>query len=130
MSQSRESRDFIPALRFPALTRYFDWVMASTLKEEKFQTLLIDQAAIAPGSRVLDLGCGTGTLAVMVKQRVPKAHVSALDADPEALALARAKADVASSEVEFRRALACISHRRPVRGREDRRPGDGNRGSA
>jgi len=33
-------RDYISALRFHSLTRYFDTVLASTLKEEKFKSLL------------------------------------------------------------------------------------------
>ncbi len=98
--------DYIPALRFHSLTRSFDTVLASTLKEEKFKSLLARQANVQPGDRVLDVGCGTGTLAVLLKQAVPEAHVVGVDADRAALDIARKKATEAQVEIELHEALA------------------------
>lgn len=53
---------------------------------------LLDQAAIRPGHRVLDIGCGTGTLAIVIKRLHPDTQVVGLDPDPKALARARRKA--------------------------------------
>jgi ubiquinone/menaquinone biosynthesis C-methylase UbiE len=96
-----ESRSYVPALRFPALTRLYDPVVRLTTREQRFKELLVDQAAPERGQRVLDLGCGTGTLAVQVKRHQPGAEVAGLDADPEMLARARAKADEAGVELEL-----------------------------
>ncbi len=101
-----EPAGYIPALRFHALTRYFDAVLATTLKEEKFKSLLVEQANVQPGNRVLDVGCGTGTLAVLLKKAVPEAHIVGLDADRTALEIARKKATEAEVEIEFHEALA------------------------
>jgi tRNA1(Val) A37 N6-methylase TrmN6 len=43
----------------------------------------------APGERVVDLGCGVGTAALCLMQRVPELRVAGIDGDPDALALAR-----------------------------------------
>jgi ubiquinone/menaquinone biosynthesis C-methylase UbiE len=96
-----ESRGYLPALRFPALTRLYDPVIRFTTREGRFKELLVEQAAPAPGQRILDLGCGTGTLAIQVKQREPGAEVAGLDADPEMLSQARSKADRAGVKLEL-----------------------------
>ncbi len=106
MSEPTHGRDFIPALRFHWLTRHFDSVVAATLKEDRFRGLLLDQARIEPQHRVVDIGCGTGTLAVMAKRMVPEAEVMALDPDGEALEIAKAKALEAGVDIEFRNTLA------------------------
>jgi ubiquinone/menaquinone biosynthesis C-methylase UbiE len=94
------SRDgYLPALRFPALTRVYDPVIRLTTREGRFKELLVDQAAPEAGQRILDLGCGTGTLAIQVKRREPGASVVGLDADPEMLSQARQKAERAGVEV-------------------------------
>jgi ubiquinone/menaquinone biosynthesis C-methylase UbiE len=53
---------------------------------------LVEAAAVRPGQRVLEIGCGTGNLALLVKAREPGAHVVGLDPDFAALARARRKA--------------------------------------
>ena len=93
--------DFVAALRLPALTRFYDPVVAFTTRESTFKRRLIEQAAPAPGERILDLGCGTGTLALRIKERQPESELSGLDADPEMLARARAKAEASGLEIHF-----------------------------
>lgn len=92
---------YIPALRIRALTRYYDPVVALTTREREFKRRLVDQLRPAPGQRILDLGCGTGTLALLVKARQPEADVSGLDADPEMLARAAGKVAGAGAEIEL-----------------------------
>jgi ubiquinone/menaquinone biosynthesis C-methylase UbiE len=96
-----DDRRFIPALRFSSLTPVFDTVVRFTTREKTFKERLLREAAVAPGESVLDLGAGTGTLAIMLEGLVPGAQVTGLDADPEILALARRKAAQAGARVEF-----------------------------
>ena len=53
---------------------------------------LLDAARIRPGDRVLEIGCGTGNLALLVKREIPNAEVTGLDPDPRALERAARKA--------------------------------------
>jgi ubiquinone/menaquinone biosynthesis C-methylase UbiE len=53
---------------------------------------LVEQADLRPGHRVLEVGCGTGSLALLVKRRHPDVDLVGLDPDPKALARARRKA--------------------------------------
>jgi len=103
---TNQTARYLPALRFRALTALFDPVVRLTLREREFKNRLLNQADPRSGQRILDLGSGTGTLAILVKERVPEAEVVGLDADPEILDRARAKAAEAEVEVEFDRALS------------------------
>ncbi|WP_296496110.1 methyltransferase [Phenylobacterium sp.] len=47
-----------------------------------------------PGERVLDLGCGPGAVMLAAAVRRREAHFTGVEADPEALALARANIDL------------------------------------
>lgn len=100
------SEPYVHALRFRSLTRFYDRVLGATLKEEKFKGLLVGQARVLPGHRVLDLGCGTGTLTILLKTAAPEATVAGLDGDPEALGIAREKAAREGVAIEFHEALA------------------------
>lgn len=91
----------MPALRFRSLTGLYDPVVRTTTREKEFKTRLLRQARLTPGQRVLDLGCGTGTLAIEAKLAQPGAEVVGLDGDSEILERARAKADAAGVEVQF-----------------------------
>ena len=89
---TKKERDFLPALRFERLTPLYDPIVRVTTRERAFKARLLDQAAIRAGERVLDVGCGTGTLAIDAKRRHPGAAVTGLDADPAMLDRARRKA--------------------------------------
>ncbi|HXW55468.1 MAG TPA: methyltransferase domain-containing protein [Candidatus Cybelea sp.] len=67
---------------------------------------LLDQAVLAPGQRVLDIGCGTGTLAALLKSLYPEVHVVGLDPDPKALARAGRKAARAGFSIRFDRGFS------------------------
>lgn len=101
----REAR-YVPALRFRFLTRVYDPAVRATTRELEFKRRLLDQARIESGHRVLDLGCGTGTLAAMAKRRAPAAEVVGLDGDPEVLERARAKTEGEGLEVRFDEGLS------------------------
>ncbi|MGA8217834.1 MAG: class I SAM-dependent methyltransferase [Solirubrobacterales bacterium] len=96
-----ESGGYLPALRFSALTRIYDPVIRATTREGRFKEMLVEQTAPEAGQRILDLGCGTGTLAIQVKRREPRADVVGIDADPEMLGRARQKAERAAVELTF-----------------------------
>jgi len=95
------STKYIPALQFDWLTPVYDPVLRRMLPEIALKQRLIAQAQIADGQRVLDLGAGTGTLTIMIKQACPGASVVGLDGDPTILALARQKAAAAGVAVRF-----------------------------
>jgi SAM-dependent methyltransferase len=61
-------------------------------REERFTALIdaVGEATGRPDPLVLDLGCGPGSLATRLLDRIPAATVVAIDADPVLLALGRA----------------------------------------
>ena len=106
MNAPNETRDFTPALRFRFLTRFYDRLIAATLKEAPLKARLVAEVAAKRGERVLDLGCGTGTLTLMLKRATPEASVVGLDADEEVLERARRKATEEGLEVELVRGMS------------------------
>jgi ubiquinone/menaquinone biosynthesis C-methylase UbiE len=99
-------RGFLPALRFKALTPYFDAVVRLTTRERLFKERLLDRLGAGPHASVLDVGAGTGTLALQVKERWPEAAVTGLDADADILAIARRKGAADDRQVEWVEALS------------------------
>lgn len=93
--------NYVPALRFTWLTPFYDVIVGTTTRERTFKRALIAQARIGVGHEVLDVGSGTGTLAIQVKQEHPLATVTGLDGDPAILAIATNKARKAGAAVRF-----------------------------
>ena len=77
------------------------WVL--TLGRDRvFREKTLDLARVALGESVLDIGCGTGTLALAAKNRVgSSASVTGIDASPQMIARARKKARRVGAEVTF-----------------------------
>jgi ubiquinone/menaquinone biosynthesis C-methylase UbiE len=67
---------------------------------------LAGQAELGSAQRVLEIGCGTGNLSLLVKRMHPHLEVVGLDPDPKALARARRKARSAGLMLQLDRGFA------------------------
>lgn len=103
---SSEKNRYTPALGYDFLTSLYDPVVRLTTRERTFKRALIKQADICGNHRVLDLGSGTGTLTLWIKEAHPDAQVTGVDGDPKIIGIAKRKALGAGINVSFDRALA------------------------
>jgi len=82
------------------------WLMTLG-RERAFRAKILRLARLEPGESVLDVGCGTGSLAIAAKGHVgPGGSVIGIDASAEMLARAERKAGKAGAEVVFQQAAA------------------------
>ena len=86
-----KSTRYIPALHFNWLTPFYDPLIRWVMREDTFKRRFVEQVDLQPGMKVLDLGCGTGTLTLMLKSAQPTADITGLDGDPAVLKIAKAK---------------------------------------
>jgi ubiquinone/menaquinone biosynthesis C-methylase UbiE len=76
-------------------------------RERTFREKTLDLARLAEGESVLDVGCGTGTLAIAAKSRVGhRGQVTGIDASPEMIGRATKKAGRKGVAVHFQTAAA------------------------
>ena len=102
----KSERQYTPAAGHSGeLAAYDDAVRAYT-KEAVWRPLMVQRINPQPSQTIVDIGAGTGTLAVALKKRCPEATVIAFDPDRAALELARAKAKAESVEIDWRLGFA------------------------
>ena len=103
MTESR--RTFVPGMGVEWLLPLYD-PLTTLLGVDRARRQLVLQAELEPGHRVLDIGCGTGSLAVLIKRLFPGVVVVGLDPDEKALARAARKARRAGVMVQLERGFA------------------------
>ena len=96
-----DDNGYTPALGRHELTGDYDRTIRLWTREARWRSALVDLIALQPGERLLDVGCGTGTLAIMLKQRTPTATITGLDPDPAILRIATNKASAANVEIKW-----------------------------
>lgn len=97
---------YIPAVRFTWLAPLYDPLIRVLMREDEFKGRLVKNANIQAGHRVLDFGCGTATLTLMVKKAYPQAEVVGIDEDGKILAIADAKVKRAGLSVILDKGMA------------------------
>ena len=105
MTQRHQEHDYLPAMgrdRLLPLYDPFTWLLGVPRVHRR----LVELAGIEPGHRVLEIGCGTGNLALRAQRMHPDAEVVGIDPDPLALQRARRKADRAGLPVRWDRGKA------------------------
>lgn len=103
---SEPTKSFTPALGRAALTPLYDSAIALLTREQRWRGALLDQISPRASDVILDVGCGTGTLALMLKQAAPDATVIGLDPDPDVLARAAKRARHAGLAIDFEQGFA------------------------
>jgi ubiquinone/menaquinone biosynthesis C-methylase UbiE len=98
-------RTYVPAAGWDVFLPLYD-ILARLMGSEASHRRLVEQAEVRPGHRVLDIGCGTGNLTLLVKGHHADAEVVGLDPDPKALARARRKADAQTLGVRLDRGFS------------------------
>ena len=93
-------KTYLPGMGHNRLLPLYD-PLCRLLGMPKVHRPLVDQAEIRPGQRVLEIGCGTGNLALLVKRLHPDAEIIGLDPDPKALARARCKCERRGLDVQL-----------------------------
>ena len=91
MINSKKQNRFIPGLRYSCLTPFYDSITKLVMPEITMKQSLVEQANIQKGYRILDIGCGTATLTMLIKRSQPESVVFGLDGDLQILKKARDK---------------------------------------
>ena len=92
---------YVPALGYSGLTPAYDLVLRMATRERTWRKGLLAQLRPQNGETILDVGCGTGTFAILCKRQAPRARVVGLDPDRQVLAIAAEKARRAGVKVEW-----------------------------
>ncbi len=102
---SKSQRTYLPAAGYDLFLPFYD-LIAKLLGADQARRTLLDQAPLRSGDHVLDIGCGTGTFATLLKQHYPTVEVIGIDPDPKVLARAKRKAERAGISVRFDQGFA------------------------
>jgi ubiquinone/menaquinone biosynthesis C-methylase UbiE len=98
-------REFLPAAGRDVFLPLYD-PLVSLMGFGRAVEELISQASVESHHEVLDVGCGTGTVIVMLKRAFPAVQIVGLDPDSKALQRARAKTRRAGVAVQLDQGFA------------------------
>ncbi len=81
---------------------FYDPFLKLTMDEEKFRQEIIETANLGGDEKILDIGCGTGTLDLMLAETLDSGHIYAIDLAPKMIKVAKKKAQRKGKEIDYR----------------------------
>ena len=105
-NNSGAEQAYVHALKYARLNSLYDPLLRLTMRESLFKGRLVEQMNLEKGQRVLDVGCGTATLTLLLKKTHPDAEVTGIDGDPGILEIARKKTAKAGLQIAFDEGMA------------------------
>lgn len=100
-----EQMNYTPPAGYSLLTPLYDIGVRLTTREVKWRETLVGLIAPNDNDVLLDVGAGTGSLALLMAQANPAVTYLGIDPDENAVEIARAKARRAGIDVEFKRTM-------------------------
>ena len=97
---------YVSALSLRWLTPFYDALVEGPMSAFRMRTDMMREMGDLSGRSLLDVGCGTGTFVLMLKERFPSAEVIGLDGDPSILEIARAKAQERGLAIQFAESMS------------------------
>ena len=91
-----------PPLGHAFLTPLYDFAVRLLTREHIWRHVFIDDIAPQPGEKIIDVGCGTGSLAVAIHEISPETIYIGIDPDEEAVRRARVKVSPFGSQAAFK----------------------------
>lgn len=82
-------------------TGAYDPLTARWPAGNKMRTTVIDALRLASDERLLELGCGSGRLAIQIKRRWPRVAITAVDGNRDIMKVARHRAQQAGVDINF-----------------------------
>src|SRR5262249_106346 len=98
-------RTYIPAAGHDWTLPLYD-PLVKLLGGDSARRVLVEQAGLRPGDRVLEIGCGTGALLMLISRAQPALELTGLDPDAKALQRARRKARTAPTAMRLDRGFS------------------------
>lgn len=95
-----QDKDYVPVLRYRFLTPLYDAAITLLTREGAWRQSVLKALDLQSGERILDIGCGTGSLLSLIHQHQPYAQLFGIDPDPQIIARAKEKLD-ASGDIEL-----------------------------
>lgn len=104
-TRAQDPRTFTPPLG-TGDTEAYDRAIRLWTRELRWRNAMLDLLAPRSCETIADIGCGTGSFAILLKRLYPDVTVVAIDPDAQALGIARNKASREGLEIDWRQGFA------------------------